>query len=89
MFSIAKTMMVLSSLCLALYGAINLAAQYKSGGDIDWFYPIILIGFGFGLPVVINFPFSSHEEADQLDQYSESSVSDGSDIGTGSDGGEN
>lgn len=83
MFSIAKTMMVLSSLCLALYGAINLATQYKSGGDIDWFYPILLIGFGFGLPIVINFPFSPHEEADQLDQYSESSVSGDSDIGTG------
>lgn len=84
MFSIAKTMMMLSSLCLALYGAINLANQYKSGGDIDWFYPILLIGFGFGLPVVINFPFFQHEEVDQLDQYS-----DGSDIGTGSEGEDN
>ncbi len=69
---------------LFIFGVIDIAEQMKAGEDIHWRMPIILIGFGAGIPIVLfSYPdmFSTEHEGDissgNHDDYGSSGGGDG------------
>ena len=43
------------SFILLIFGAIDLAEQFKAGEELRWRVPLIFIGFGLGLPLFLSF----------------------------------
>ena len=84
MNSATQGMFLILSAILFIMGLSDLAEQYKSGEELRWIYPIILIGFGAGIPIVIiplaeylGEPESDHSDGDYLSSYDHDSSSDG------------
>lgn len=74
MESATKTLFYLLAATLFVFGMVDLLEQLNAGEDIQWRMPIILIGFGAGIPIVLfSFPdiFSNHS-----DSYGEADSSD-------------
>ncbi len=46
-------MFLILSTILFIMGLSDLVEQYKSGEELRWVYPMILLGFGAGIPTVI------------------------------------
>lgn len=54
---------ILVGVCCVLVGIFDLYLQYQDGREIIWRVPIILLGFGIGLPLFIT-PFTLFETDD-------------------------
>lgn len=78
--------LILSAICL-FFGLSDLTEQYKAGEELRWTVPIILIGAGVGIPLVI-FPLSEHLENSGSDEHDSEYHSDSDGDFGGSDGGE-
>jgi hypothetical protein len=48
-----KTVLTIVSLGLAAMGLVDLAEQIKAGEELRWTVPILLIGVGAGLPIIL------------------------------------
>ncbi|WP_444916800.1 hypothetical protein [Microbulbifer sp. JMSA003] len=66
MQSITRGIFFILAFILFIFGVIDVAEQFKAGEDVRWRVPIILLGFGAGIPLVLfSFPemFSTESDA--------------------------
>lgn len=78
MQSATRGVFYLLSFVLLLYGVIDALEQYKAGEEISWSIPIILIGFGSGIPLVLYFsPDMFHVENSADSEFAISESDDG------------
>jgi len=83
MSSATQGMFLILSAILLVLGLSDLAEQYKQGEELKWIYPLVLIGCGAGLPLVI-FPISAYLEDSSFQDSESENVSS---YDTNSDGG--
>ena len=53
MQSATRTFIYLIAVVSLLVGVSDLASQLKVGEELEWRMPVILLGFGVGVPVVL------------------------------------
>lgn len=66
----------LGGICV-LAGLIDLAEQHKLGEELQWTIPIIIIGFGVGLPMIF-IPISNLFESNETGEFGSDSRDSGS-----------
>lgn len=83
MQAIARTSLFFLGAILLIFGLHDLAGQLRCGEELEWRFPLIFIGFGSGIPLVLfSFPGlfepSDHGWGGSGDDYSGGGDSGGS-----------
>ncbi|WP_445355574.1 hypothetical protein ACJJI5_03965 [Microbulbifer sp. EKSA008] len=66
MQSVTRGIFFILAFILFIFGVIDVAEQFKAGEEVRWRVPIIFLGFGAGIPLVLfSFPemFSTESDA--------------------------
>ena len=86
MNKISKVMIIFIGVVLGTLGLLNLVGQYKSGEEISWTFAVVMIGFGYGLPLLFVLPdLDDHGNSSQNDVSSGSTDYDGGGDGGGAE----
>ncbi|WP_413665456.1 hypothetical protein ACG1BZ_09790 [Microbulbifer sp. CNSA002] len=87
MQSVTRGIFFILAFILFISGVIDVAEQFKTGEEVRWRVPIIFLGFGVGIPLVLlSFPemFSTKSDA-----YADREPGEYSSGDCGGDGGSN